>query len=104
MPAAPMVESMKLYCNGKVKSDGVVSVIFTPAGGQASEYRVTLQTGMKDKDVCRDIAKELSVGLRNAPYEVDESGDKIKVKGKKDAKFSLTLGAQTATGLTIELK
>ena len=99
-----MIESLKIICDGKVGNDGVTTLVFTPAGGAAKEIRVTLQKGMKDKDVCRDIAKEMSVALSGAPYEVDPSGDKIKVKGKKDAKFSLALGSQTATGVTIQLK
>jgi hypothetical protein len=30
--------------------------------------------------------------------------DKVKVEGKNDAKFTLTQGANSATGLTLELK
>ena len=99
-----MVDSMKIVCDGKVKSDGVTTLIFTPSGGEAKQIRVTLQKGMKDRDVCRDLAKELSVALSGAPYSVDPNGDKVKVKGKKDAKFSLTIGSQTSTGLTVLLK
>lgn len=103
-PPAAMVDSLKIVCDGTVKSDGVTTLIFTPKGGEPKEIRVTLQKGMKDRDVCRDVAKELSVALSGAPYSVDPSGDKVKVKGKKNAEFSLTLGSQTSTGVTILMK
>jgi hypothetical protein len=60
---------------------------------------------MGKDDVCRDIAKEVGVALAGAPYAVDHyDDDKVKVDGKDKAKFSLTLGGQTATGITFEIK
>ena len=102
-PAA-QVHSMKIVCDGKVKSNGQAGLVFTPADGSAKEIRVTLQKGMKKDEVCKDLAKELAVMLGEG-YDVDQyDDDKVKVEGKKDAKFSLTLGGQTATGITLELK
>lgn len=103
-PNAPLVKSMKLICDGKVKSNGATSIIFTPEGGATKEMQVTIQEGMKDREVCRDISKELSVALGGMPYKVKYKGTKIKIKAQKDAKFSLSLGSQTALGLTIALK
>jgi hypothetical protein len=103
-PAA-LFESLKIIVDGKVKSDGMVSFVFTPAGGQAKEIRVTLQKGMDRGDACRDMNKELEVALGGMPYDVNRfDPNKIKISGKKDAKFSLALGAQTVTGLTVQLK
>lgn len=104
-PAAPMVGSMKLVFDGKAKNNGEIHLIFTPAGGEAKDVVTLVQKGMKDKAVCRDVAKNLSVVFTGLPYTaVDYDPDKIKVSGKGDAKFSLALGAMTTKGLTIELK
>jgi len=104
-PAGPVVESMKIICDGKAKNDGAMTFVFAPAGGEAKEIRVTLQKGMKQGDVCRDVAKELSVALSGTPYKVDHyDPDKVKIAGEKEAKFSLALGGNSVTGLTIELK
>ena len=103
-PAGAGVKEVKIVCNGKVKSNGEASLIFTPAGGAAKDVRVTLQKGMGKNEVCRDIAKELSVMLGDG-YKVDQyDDDKVKVEGKNDAKFTIIQGANSASGLTLEVK
>lgn len=104
-PAAPMVESIKIVLEDKAKTDGEIRFTFTPAGGTAKEIRVTVAKKMKNDDVAKDLAKELSVAL-GADYKVDRyDKDKIKVEAKKkDATFSLTLAAMTANGLSVRLK
>jgi hypothetical protein len=99
-----VVQEATLFCEGKVKNDGVVTFVVTPSGGNASEIKVTLQKGMGQVDVCRDVSKEIGVAL-GPSYKVEENGGKVKVAGtKKDVKFSLALGSQTATGVTLEIK
>lgn len=103
-PAAPMVESIKLVFDDKAKNDGELVLTFTPEGGAAKSIRVTIAKKMDKKDVARDVTKELKVAL-GAGYDVDNyDADKIKVEGKKNAKFSLTISSLTATGLSVRLK
>jgi hypothetical protein len=103
-PAAPMVESIKLQFDDKAKNDGVLLLTFTPAGGAAKEIRVTIANKMGKKEAAEDTAKELKVAL-GAGYDVDNyDSDKIKVEGKKGAKFSLTISSLTANGLSVRLK
>jgi hypothetical protein len=104
-PAATMVESIKILFDDKAKTNGELRFEFTPAGGTAKSIRVTIAAKMNGKDVARDVAKELSVVL--APeFDVDRyDPDKIKIKAKKgNKKFSLTLAALTANGLSVRLK
>jgi hypothetical protein len=104
-PAATMVESIKILFDDKAKTNGELRFEFTPEGGTAKSIRVTIAAKMDRKDVARDVAKELSVVL--APeFEVDRyDPDKIKIKAKKGkTKFSLTLAALTANGLSVRLK
>ena len=104
VPAGAGVKEVKISCSGKVKANGEVGLVFTPAGGAAKDVRVTLQKGMGKSEVCRDIAKELSVLLGDG-YKVDQyDDDKVKVVGKNDAKFTITQGANSASGLTLEIK
>ena len=102
-PAGAGVKEVKIVCDGKVKSNGEVGLVFTPAGGSASEIKVTLQKGENKSEVCKAVAKELAVKL-GAEYKVDQyDDDKVKVEAKKGT-FHLTLGGQSATGVTLELK
>ena len=103
-PAAPMVESIKILFDDKAKNDGVLLLTFTPAGGAAKEIRVTIASKMGKKEAAEDTAKELKVAL-GAGYDVDNyDSDKIKIEGKKGAKFSLTISSLTANGLSVRLK
>ena len=103
-PPAPVVEMVKIVIDNKAKTDGEIRFAFTPAGGAAKEVRVTVAKGMSESDICRDVAKELTVAL-GPEYEVDQyDPDKVKVEGKKGEKFSLTLAGQTVGGTSIELK
>jgi len=103
-PATPVVDKVKIIIDNKAKSDGEIRFAFTPAEGSPKEIRVTVAKGMRKQAICRDIAKELTVAL-GPNYEVDHyDDDKVKVEGKKDAKFSLTLAGQTVSGISITLK
>ena len=103
-PGAPMVESIKILFDDKAKNDGVLLLTFTPQGGEAKEIRVTIAAKMGKKEAAEDTAKELKVAL-GAGYDVDNyDSDKIKVAGKKGAKFSLTISSLTANGLSVRLK
>ncbi len=102
-PAAPVVEKVKIVVDDKAKSDGEIRLLFTPEGGEAKTVRVTVQKGMDKKEVCRDLTKELAVIL-GSKYKVDHyDADKVKVEVKDGAKFSLTIAAQTVTGLSVKL-
>jgi hypothetical protein len=103
-PAATMLESIKIVLEDKAKSDGELRLDFTPAGGQTKAIRVTIAKKMSNKDVAQDLEKELKVAL-GADWKVDRyDADKIKISSKKDVKFSLTLAALTANGLSVRLK
>jgi hypothetical protein len=87
-----------------VESNGEAGFVFAADGAAPKDVRVTLQKGMSKSEVCRDIEKELAVMLGSG-FKVEKyDDDKVKIDGKSGAKFSLTLGAQTATGVTFELK
>jgi hypothetical protein len=102
-PSGPGLESIKIVCDGKVKSNGEAGLVFTPAGGSAKEIKVTLQKGENKSEVCKAVAKELAVKLGDE-YKVEQyDDDKVKVEAKKGT-FQLTLGGQSATGITLELK
>jgi hypothetical protein len=102
-PSAPMRESIKIIFDDKAKNDGELVFTFTPEGGAAKSIRVTIAAKMNHKDVARDVTKELKVALGDA-YDVDNyDSDKIKIDGKKNAKFSLTVSSMTAHGLSVRL-
>ena len=103
-PAATMLDEIKIVIEDKAKTDGEIRLDFTPEGGTAKAIRVTVAKKMSNKDVAEDLAKELKVAL-GEDYKVDRyDADKIKIEAKNKKKFSLTIAALTANGLSIRLK
>ena len=104
VPAAMMVDEIKVVLEDKAKTDGEIRLEFTPEGGTAKSIRVTVAAKMSGKDVAEDLAKELKVGL-GPDYKVDRyDADKIKIEGKDKKKFHIAVGTITATGLSVRLK
>lgn len=103
VPAAPMVNSIKIIFDGKARSSGVLTFAFTSEGGVAKTISVTLAAKMNRKDAARDAAKELGPAL-GAGYKVDlYDSHKMSITGKDKAKFSLTISSLTAHGLSVRL-
>lgn len=104
VPAAPAVRKMTIIVDDKAQNDGAIHLVFAPSGGAAKDIQITVAAGMKKKDVCRDIAKELKVAVGDG-YKVDHyDDDKVKVQGKDKSTFSLTMAGNTVGGLSIRLK
>lgn len=102
--SGPWVSSIKIVFDDKAKNDGELVFSFTPEGGEAKQVKVTVAKKMKRDEICRDAAKELTVAL-GAGYEVDRyDPDKIKIEGKKKAKFRLAISSLTVAGLSVRLK
>ena len=90
------------------RGEGDFIFVLVPGDREISWPKLRSELGvnrlsMPDKDVARDVTKELKVALGDA-YKVDNyDSDKIKIEGKKDAKFSLTVSSMTANGLSVRL-
>lgn len=102
-PAAPLVNEVKVMFDDKAKNDGQLLLTFTAAGQPPKEIRVTIANKMDARDAARSATTELKVALGDG-YDVDQSGDSVKVEGKKKAKFSLTVSSLTANGLSVRIK
>jgi len=101
---AAFVDKIKIVADGKAKSNGIVTIVFTPEGGTAKEIKVTVAKGMKEQEICRDIDKELTIALGEG-YEVKQyDPDKIKVESSsKVPKFTLTV-TEDVEGLGVQIK
>ena len=82
----------------------MTTLIFTFSGGEAKQIRVTLQEGNEGPRRLSGPGEGAVGGAQRRALLVEPNGDKVKDKGKKHAKFSLTIGSQTSTGLTVLLK
>lgn len=103
VPAAPMVNSLKIIFDDKAKNSGQLVFTFTPEGGAAKTISVTIAAKMNRKDVAGSAETELSVAL-GAGYKVDKyDPDKLKITGIDKAKFSLAISSMTANGLSVRL-
>jgi len=101
---AAFMDKIKIVADGKAKSHGAITIVFTPEGGTAKEIKITVAKGMKEQEVCRDIAKELTVALGEG-YDVKQyDPDKVKVESSsKVPKFTLAV-TEDVEGLEVETK
>ena len=102
-PAAPLVTKAKIYVEDKAKNDGKIEVVFTPENGQPVTVSVLVATKMKGKEVAEDLAKNLKVTLGDK-WKIDASGEKIEIKGKDKQKFSVVVGSNTVSGMSVKVE
>jgi len=100
---APMVTKARIFVEEKAKNDGRIEVIFTPEKGQPVTVSVLVATKMKGKEVAEDLAKNLKVTL-GATYKVNASGERIEINGKNKQKFSLVMGSNTVSGMSVKIE
>jgi len=100
---APLVTKAKIFVEDKAKNDGKIEVIFTPEKGQPVTVSVLVAAKMKGKEVAEDLAKNLKVTL-GATYKVDASGEKIEIKGADKQKFSIAVGSNNVSGMSVKIE
>lgn len=98
-----MVSECRVVFDDKAKNDGELILTFTAYGQPAKAVHVMIPNKTDSRDAARTAANNLKVALGDG-YEVDQSGDSVKVEGKKKAKFSLTVSSLTANGLSVRIK
>jgi hypothetical protein len=100
---APLVTKAKIVVEDKANNDGKITVVFTPENGQPVTVSVLVAKKMKGKEVAEDLAKNLKVTLGET-YKVDASGERIELKGKDKQKFSIVLGSNNVSGMSVKIE
>jgi hypothetical protein len=100
---APLVTKAKIVVEDKAKNDGKIEVVFTPEKGQPVTVSVLVAAKMKGKEIAASLATNLKVTLGQS-YKVDASGEKVEIKGKDKQKFSIVVGSNNVSGLSIKVE
>jgi hypothetical protein len=95
-------DAYKITINGKPDANGTFSMVFTPHGGDGTEFTVNVTKGMKAKKIAEDVAKELTLAA-GADYKVKLNGNKVVVKkaNKKVKPLAIEMTNQKITGVSI---
>ena len=95
-------DSYKITIDGKPDANGTFSMVFTPHGGDGTEFTVNVTKGMKTKRIAQDVAKELTLAA-GANYKVKLNGNKVVVKkaNKKGNPLAIEMTNQKITGVSI---
>ena len=96
-------DSWKITVDGKPQATGTFTMVFTAHQSDPIKFTVNVMEKQKPKKVREDIWKELSIAA-GANYKVKKSGDKvvtIKKTNKKVPAFSLKMGEQNLTGMSV---
>ena len=95
-------DAYKITINGKPDANGTFSMVFTPHGGDGTEFTVNVTKGMKTKRIAQDVAKELTLAA-GANYKVKLNGNKVVVKkaNKKGNPLAIEMTNQKITGVSI---
>lgn len=95
-------DAYKITINGKPDANGTFSMVFTPHGGDGTEFTVNVVKGMGAKKIAADVAKELTLAAGSG-YKVKQNGNKVVVKkgGKKEKPLAIEISKQKLTGVSI---
>ena len=95
-------DKLKVVVKGKADVNGVIQLQFQPNGGEPTLINVNVIKKMKDKDIARDIWKELALAGGDA-FKTKLSGTQITIKqsNKKSPTFALTIIGQSVTGVSV---
>lgn len=95
-PAAAVFEKAAIVFEGRAESNGVMTVVFTPSGGDPTEINVNVLAKNKVKMIAEQIAKELTIA-GGGTYQIKQSGATITIKKSKEGPgFSLQINNNVA--------
>lgn len=102
--AAPANE-WTLELQGRAKVAGEVTVLLTPAGGDATRVSIPIPAATNHEAAAVIVSNEMTKRLGTGTYHVETDGiDDVKVKSIDGARdFDMAIERNTTDGLTVEL-
>jgi hypothetical protein len=108
--AAPTVphaymDKVTVVVDGKAKANGSLQLEFLPIGGEAKVITVNVVAKTRDKDIARDIHKELTL-VAGGNYKVKLSGGDVKItkKSKAAPNVSVVVTSLALPGVSVSIK
>jgi len=99
------MDKVTVVVDGKAKANGSVQLEFLPIGGESRMITVNVVARTRDKDIARDIHKELTL-VAGGAYKVKLSGADVKIskKDKKAANVSVVVTSLALPGVSVHIK
>ena len=99
------MDKVTVVVDGKAKANGSVQLEFLPIGGEPRLITVNVIAKTKDKDIARDIHKELTL-VAGGAYKLKLSGGDVKIskKDKSAPNISVVVTGLALPGVSVSIK
>ena len=102
--AAPS-NKWRLEFSGGADSDGVITLMLTPVGGDSVSYSTDISKGRGENGVAKDVVSSLQAQLPEDAYKVErDDGEDVLIKKRRGAAdFDVLIEQNTVKGVRINL-
>lgn len=103
--ASDLSNKFRLQCSGGADSDGVVTIVVTPKGGEPIETVTEVKKGTSENHVAKAIVEALKAQLPKDQFHVErDDGEDVLVKRRLgEDRFSLAVTSITVEGVRINV-
>lgn len=101
--ASDLSNKFRLECSGGADSDGVVTIVVTPDGGEPIETVTDIKKGTSENHVAKAIVESLQAQLPKDAFHVErDDGEDVLVKRRVgEDRFRLAVTSITVKGVRI---
>jgi len=103
--ASDLSNKFRLQCSGGADSDGVVTIVVTPDGGEPIETVTEVKKGTSENHVAKAIVEALKVQLPQDQFHIErDDGEDVLVKRRLgEHRFRLAVTSITVKGVRINV-
>jgi len=103
--ASDLSNKFRLQCSGGADSDGVVTIVVTPDGGEPIETVTEVKKGTSENHVAKAIVEALEAQLPQDQFHVErDDGEDVLVKRRLgEHRFRLAVTSITVKGVRINV-
>ena len=103
--ASDLSNKFRLECSGGADSDGVVTIVVTPDGGEPIETVTEVKKGTSENHVAKAIVEALKAQLPKDEFHIErDDGEDVLVKRRiGEKRFRLAVTSITVKGVRINV-
>ena len=104
--ASDLSNKFRLECSGGADSDGVVTIVVTPDGGEPIETLTEVKKGTSENHVAKAIVEALKAQLPKEQFHIErDDGEDVLVKRRLgEDRFRLAVTSLTVKGVRIHVQ
>ena len=104
--ASDLSNKFRLQCSGGADSDGVVTIVVTPDGGEPIETVTEVKKGTSENHVAKAIVEALEAQLPQDQFHIErDDGEDVLVKRRLgEHRFRLAVTSITIKGVRINVE